>query len=552
MKQSITLFLLSLIISANAISQNLNWSTKFNGKANGNDAITAMATDASGNVYVTGYADNGTTGTDYVTIKYNNQGVKQWTATYDGAGSGNDYANAICTDKAGNIYVTGTSDALVGGFINDNAVTIKYNSNGDQLWVAVFDGHSHANDGARAIKTDNAGNVYITGNTTFRDSGAYGNIDYLTVKYNTSGVQQWASTYNGTGPVGDQTDSANAIALDASGNVYVTGMSEGNVSGHGNLFEDYLTIKYDASGNQLWTARFNGAAKRIDEAYAIATDKQGNAYVTGLSTDDGYEFATIKYNSSGIQQWVQTYQGAGGTALGIAIAVDDNSNVYVTGSDDAKPNNEDIYTIKYNTSGQQQWASRYDGGDNDDANALVLDKYGNVYVTGYSWNADTGPDMITLKYNNNGLQQWLQKYNNAGEYEWDMASSITVDSLSNVYVAGYTTNSSGNTDYALVQYSSGGDTVESAPKGNSQDTFMLYQNTPNPFSSTTTIPFKIKIKGNKPSDVKLWIENASGKTVSVLIKAPMYNGSYSVQWYCGNNKAGSLLQQAFLQWYSSK
>ena len=289
--------LCSLLISANAITQNLNWSANFNGNANGNDAITAIAADAKGNVYVTGYADNKTTGADYVTIKYNPKGVQQWVATYDGAGNGNDYANAICTDSAGNIYVTGTSDALKDHLVNNNAVTIKYNSEGAQLWVAVFDGHSHANDGARAIKVDNAGNVYITGNTTAKDSGAYGNIDYLTVKYNASGVQQWASTYNGTGPQGDQTDSANAIALDASGNVYVTGMSEGNVSAHGNLFEDYLTIKYDASGNQLWTARFNGSDKRIDEAYAIATDKNSNVYVTGLSTGDGYEFATIKYNT---------------------------------------------------------------------------------------------------------------------------------------------------------------------------------------------------------------------------------------------------------------
>ena len=532
-KNTTLLLLLLLIISVNAISQNVNWVASFNGKANGNDAITATATDASGNVYVTGYADNKTSGTDYVTIKYNSAGVKQWTNTYDGTGNGNDYATAICTDKSGNIYVTGTSDALTGGFINDNAVTIKYNSSGQQLWIAVFDGASKSNDGGRAIKVDNGGNVYITGKTTVKN-GAYANADYLTVKYNAFGIQQWTATYNGTAPQGNQTDSANAIALDGSGNVYITGVSEGNVSAHGNLFQDYLTIKYDAAGNQLWTARYNGTASRIDEAFAIAADKTGNVYVTGLGTGDGYEFATIKYNTTGTEQWVQTYQGAGGTALALAIAVDDNSNVYVTGSDDAKPNNEDIYTIKYNTSGQQQWASRYDGGDNDDANALALDKYGNVYVTGYSWHTNTGPDMITIKYNNNGLQQWLQEYNNSGAYEWDMASSITVDSLSNVYVAGYITNSSGNTDYALVQYNTGNTTVPTSKK----DTFMLYQNSPNPFSSATTIPFEIKTVTKDLSNVKLWIEDASGKTLSVLINKKLGNGSYNAQWNRGSYKPG--------------
>lgn len=537
MKPNFILPLLFSLISANAITQNLNWSANFNGNADGNDAITAIAADASGNVYVTGYAVNHAAGTDYVTIKYDSQGVQQWKAVYNGNGNGNDYAHAISADDAGNIYVTGTSDASTGALVNNNAVTVKYNSAGQQLWVAVFDGKSKSNDGARAIKVDNTGNVYVTGNTTFRDSGAYGNIDYLTVKYNASGVQQWASTYNGTGPQGDQTDSANAIALDASGNVYVTGVSEGNVSGHGNLFQDYLTIKYDASGNQLWTARFNGSAQRIDEAYAIATDKNGNAYVTGVSTGDGYEFATIKYNAGGAQQWVQTFQGAGGIAFGFAIAVDGNSNVYVTGSDDAKPNNEDIYTIKYNSSGQKQWAARYDGGDNDDPNALALDKKGNVYVSGYSIHVDAGPQMITIKYDNNGTKQWVQEFGNENDFAWDMASSVVTDDSNHIYVAGYTTNSSGNTDYALVQYSSG-DNIVSAPKHEPKDTFMLYQNTPNPFNSSTTIPFKIKIKGKNPSNVKLWIENASGKTISLLINAPLADGSYSVQWSRGNHRAG--------------
>lgn len=539
MKHNLTLsLLLSVFVIIHAKTQTLNWVANFNGKANSNDAITAIAADASGNIYVTGYADNKTTGTDYVTIKYNSLGVQQWTAVYDGEGNGNDYANAICTDNAGNIYVTGTSDAQTAARVNNNAVTIKYNSAGKQLWVAVFDGKSNNNDGARAIKVDNAGNVYITGNTTSKDSGAYANIDYLTVKYDASGVQQWAATYNGNGPQSDQTDSANAIALDASGNVYVTGLSEGNVSARGNLFEDYLTVKYDASGNQLWTARFNGSAKRIDEAYAIATDKSGNVYVTGLSTGDGYEFATIKYNTDGTQQWIQTYQGAGGTALGLAITVDDKSNVYVTGSDDARPYNEDIFTIKYTTSGQRQWSSRYDGGDNDDANAIALDKYGNVYVTGYSIHADAGPQMIAIKYSNAGVKQWVQEYGNSNDFAWDMASSIVTDSSDNVYIAGYTTNSSGNTDYTLIQYSTGGSDTVSAPKKNNKDTFMLYQNNPNPFSSVTTIPFTIKESGKNPSAIKLWIEDASGKTISVLINAPLNNGSYSTQWYNANPKQG--------------
>ena len=128
--------------------------------------------------------------------------------------------------------------------------------------------------------------------------------DYLTIKYNSAGQEQWVASYNGPG---NALDFADAIAVDSSGNVYVTGESYGLDSAR-----DYATIKYNSTGQEQWVARYNGPANYDDEARAIALDGSANVYVTGYSYgvgDAGIDYATIKYNSAGQQQWVARYNG---------------------------------------------------------------------------------------------------------------------------------------------------------------------------------------------------------------------------------------------------
>jgi hypothetical protein len=141
------------------------------------------------------------------------------------------------------------------------------------------------------------------------------------------GVRQaWVARYNGTGNLDDV---AEAIVIDNSGNVYVAGDSEGSGTG-----SDYVTIKYDSAGQQQWVARYDGPAHDFDEADAIALDKAGNVYVTGFSLGLGgyFRYVTIKYNSAGQRQWIANYHGIGnGNDFALAIAVDALDNIYVTG-----------------------------------------------------------------------------------------------------------------------------------------------------------------------------------------------------------------------------
>jgi uncharacterized delta-60 repeat protein len=407
------------------------WVARYNGPGNGWDEAKAIAVDNNGNVYVTGGSYGQGTSYDYATIKYNANGQQLWIARYNGPGNSTDEATAIAVDNNGNVYVTGHS---VGGGGYEYA-TIKYTTEGQIEWVARnYPGTAYA------IAVDNNGNVYVTG-----ACNASGISDYGTIKYNSLGQLQWAANYNGPG---NYSDSATAIAVDNNGNVYVTGGSYGQGTSY-----DYATIKYNANGQQLWIARYNGPGNGEDVATAIAVDNNGNVYVTGFSDGQGTErdYATIKYNSNGQELWVARYNGPGSWGdEATAIAVDNNGNVYVTGGSYGVTCS-DYATIKYNANGQELWVRRYNGpGYYDEATAIAVDNNGNVYVTGYSDGQGTY-DYATIKYNSEGQVLWVARYNGPGN-GWDGARAIAVDNNGNVYVTGGSYGQGTSSDYATIKY----------------------------------------------------------------------------------------------------
>jgi uncharacterized delta-60 repeat protein len=371
------------------------------------------------------------------------QVTEEWVARYNGPGSGIDLARSIAVDGSGNVYVTGES---VGSGTSYDYATIKYNSSGVEQWVQRYNGPGNDNDRAYSLAVDGSGNVYVTGWSW----GSGTSYDYATIKYNSSGVEQWVQRYNGPG---NSTDWANSIAVDGSGNVYVTGESWGS-----GTYSDYATIKYNPAGVQQWVQRYNGPGNGSDRADSIAVDGSGNVYVTGESVGSGtyYDYATIKYNSSGVQQWVQRYNGPGNDYdYAYSIAVDGSGNVYVTGYSWGGGTYSDYATTKYNPAGVQQWVQRYNGPGNGSnrADSIAVDGSGNVYVTGESEGSGTGHDYATIKYNPAGVQEWVQRYNGPGN-DYDYAYSIAVDGSGNVYVTGESQGSGTSWDYATIKYNS--------------------------------------------------------------------------------------------------
>jgi uncharacterized delta-60 repeat protein len=366
------------------------------------------------------------------------QGVYEaWVAMYNGPGNSFDYAFALAVDDSGNVYVTGNSWG--GGTFHDYA-TIKYAPNGDTLWVKRYNGPGNSEDEASALAVDNNGNVYVTGNSYY---------DYATIKYAPNGDTLWVRRYNG--PANDY-DYGYALAVDDSGNVYVTGYSYGS-----GTYSDYATIKYAPNGDTLWVRTYNGPGNSYDYAYALAVDDTGNVYVTGTSYGSGTpsDYATIKYAPNGDTLWVRRYNGPENIYDGAyALTVDDSGNVYVTGESEGVGTYRDYATIKYAPDGDTLWVKRYNGPENsyDAAYALAVDDSGNVYVTGESEGVGTFRDYATIKYAPNGDTLWVKRYNGPGN-GGDEASDLALDGSGNVYVTGGSYSNVSDYDYATIKYS---------------------------------------------------------------------------------------------------
>ena len=514
-------FLMVTILSISSNAQvNQIWAVEFNGTGNSLDNSHAMVIDQSGNTYVTGESFTAAGNYDCITIKYDSNGDTVWVRYYNGPANNRDVGRAITVDAAGNVYVTSESY----GSVDYDIATIKYNSAGVQQWATRYNGPANGADGAGAIIIDTSGNAYVTGYSDGDASPVFRQDDYVTIKYNSSGTADWVSRYDGPG---NFNDIPYGIAIDKFSNVYVTGGS----SGIGTRY-DYATIKYNSTGGELWVERYNGPANYNDEAKAIAVDDSGNVFITGSSdgtSSDNQDYATIKYNTDGTQQWLGRYDGAGGGDDAYALVLDRSGNLYVTGDsrNPAVPFSYDYLTIRYNAyTGDTVWTARYNGPANstDISLSVALDKIGDVYVTGFSGGNGTGNDYSTLKYNSTGSEQWVIRYNGLGNGN-DRAISIAVDTSGNVYVTGSSSGIGTADDIVTIKYfqtptsvyEEGSDLLEN---------YSLYQNYPNPFNPITHVNYSLP----ESSNIVIKVFDILGNEIETLVDEEKPAGSYEVEF----------------------
>ena len=331
-----------------------------------------IATDSSGNTYVSGWTDAGTGGSyDILVVKYNSSGVIQWQRTLGGTGF--EYWGGLTIDSSSNVYITASAEGGLGG---DDLYIAKLNSSGVTQWQRVI-GASQAQVG-HGVVVDSSGNVYIAGQT-YSSSNSW---DWLIAKYNSSGVIQWQKTLGGSSQ--DALQQANA-AVDSSGNLYIAGYTENSGAGS----RDWLIIKFNTSGVIQWQ-RTLGLANN-DQAKGIALDSSGNVYVIGYENGQG-QIIIAKYNNSGTIQW-QRYLDGGSSEGGFGITIDSSDNIYINGVTRSESNgNQNFIIVKYNTSGDVQW-QRYLGGTNHDYGyGISTDNSGNIYVNGYTASSGAGGD----------------------------------------------------------------------------------------------------------------------------------------------------------------
>ena len=395
-----------------------------------------------------------------------------------GAGSANsEYAKSTATDAAGNVYVTGIYNSpsitfgtttLTNAGLYDMFI-VKYDASGNVLWVKGAGGTG--NDYGLSIITDVTGNVYLTGwynspsitfGTFTLSNAAF--ADMYIVKYDASGNLIWANDAGGIG-----NDYGASIALDATGNVYVTGyfgsptLTFGSTTLNSLGLTDMFIVKYDASGNVLWANNAGGTAN--DYGLSTNTDMDGNVFVTGTFLSSSFSAETtsltnagntdvfvVKYNSSGALLWAKGFGGTAGD-FGAISTTDMAGNLYVTGNYESpfisfgavtitNAGNQDIYIVKYDPSGNVLWAKSEGNTDGDFGNSITRDGLDNIYVIGWynslaitfgatTLNNTGAHDMFITKYDASGNVIWAK---NAGGTDDDFGANITIDALPTLYL----------------------------------------------------------------------------------------------------------------------
>jgi uncharacterized delta-60 repeat protein len=389
------------------------------------DSGIGVTTDSSDNIYVTGLTDgdlDGNTssgGRDIFLVKYNSSGTKHWTKQL--GTSSNDEGYDVTTDSSGNIYVTGLTDGDLDGNTssgNNEIILVKYNSSGTKQWTKQLG--TSDNDSGLGVTTDSSGNIYVTGETWGGLDGntSSGKNDIFLVKYNSFGTKQW------TKQLGTSTfDEGSGVTTDSSGNIYVTGDTGGGLDGNTSSGkQDIFLIKYSFSGTKQWTKQLSNSSN--EQVFGVATDSSGNIYVTGTTMGnlDGNTFCycndifLIKYNSSGTKQWTKQLRTSS-VDYGRGVTTDSSDNIYVTGytygglDGNTNSGKNDIFLIKYNSSGTKQWTKQLGTSTFDAAYGVTTDSSGNIYVTGgtgggLDGNTSSGSgDIFIVKYDSSGIKQ---------------------------------------------------------------------------------------------------------------------------------------------------
>lgn len=492
-----------LVVKMNSVGDTV-WTRQYNNtNGNGSDKAMFIALDASNNIYVCGVTDGGSVfQNDILTQKYSNAGTLLWSATYNYLPFNQDDSPlGLFINTAGDVFVTGQSDRDSSAIVNDDIITIKYNTSGVQLWAARYNGTGNATDRGTAITGDNLGGCVITGRTfsllfddvitisysstgtvtwqTIYDRGfgndrgeditrdASGNIyvtgrsenandyDLMTIKYNSAGVAQWTKMYDNV-----DNDFGNTIAVDATGNVYVAGQTDIQNSG-GNTDYDYVTIKYNSVGTQLWASLYGNPVLNAEDPNKILVDDNGNVFVTGKSDMDALasittnNFLTVKYNSAGAQLWAVYLNGTSTVSDDIAegMFLDAAGNPVIVGGTENLVTQRDAAVISYATAtGAFLWSKKFNGkGDfTDKVNAMMTDNHKNIFITGYVITAEQKRNLFCSKINSAGVTVWNKTYDFS--FDDDEGRAIGIDTAGGIYVCGSSIGSGTSDDYVVVKF----------------------------------------------------------------------------------------------------
>ena len=426
------LLLLVFTPLASARPGDLAWQRVYNGAGNGDDAYYAASAAPNGGVYAAGSTI--ATTQDFLIARYGANGKLVWRRIWDDAQAGNDAIEATAAAPGGGLVVAG----YAAPFTQVIAVA-RYSAAGKQLWVRLYDDGGADLQLAEKVAVDAAGDVYALA----QDVTAATGDDIALLKYSPSGTLRWVHHYASAGD-----DFANGIALDARGDVYVTGSTAGTRG------SDVLTIKYSPSGARRWARIYDGPGGGDDDGAAVAVTHAGMAYVAGFATgvSTGRDAVVLAYTSAGRLRWSRFQSSAGpqdDTYRSVALAA--NDDLVATGQESTPTHAEDVLTARLTPGGHARWVRLYNGPDNhaDVGDLVGVAPSGAIFVEGSSVGTATDADWLTLKYGAAGKRVWARRYTSADSAP-DFSYGLVARARS-VFVAGLE-DDAGNQNAAVLRY----------------------------------------------------------------------------------------------------
>jgi hypothetical protein len=367
--------------------------------------------DSQNNIILVGDYFNAQSNYDYYVAKYDSNGNKLWTQSYNSGST--DIAYSVAIDSNDNIVVTGEAA--------QNYYTIKYNEFGVEQWNKMF--NTFDENYAKSVAIDGYDNIIVTGSVYTGDI-----CKWYTIKYNSNGQELWNKTFsNGNNAY------ANAVTTSSDNSIIVMGTIYQQTN------EDMYLIKYDEMGNELWNRYYDYS---VGDTFAdITTNSVNDIIVAGSTFETGQDknYVLVKYDSNGIFLWSIFYDRYCNDDYGNGVAVDTQNDIYITGLSKNYAESYDYLTIKYDDTVSQDLENPeitnvnanpnpQQSGGNVNISCMATDNIGISTVKVYITDPNNLDFNITMSSNGNGIYYYNAPYTIVGTYNyyisaWDTSNN---------------------------------------------------------------------------------------------------------------------------------
>jgi hypothetical protein len=425
------------------------WRQIITGNSSSNFA-NAVAVDAVGDVVAAGGIATTDREGDFTVVKFDGaSGSERWRQQLNGSSPHINSATAMVVDAAGDVVAAG---ALTNAKTESDFTVLKLNgANGAERWRQVLNGTANGFDRANAVAVDAAGDVVAAG--MISDTGATGGFTVLKLRRH-RGTERWRQVIHGPVP---GFESVNAVVVDTAGDVVAAGLTTYSTGGPPNL-TNFTVVKLDkSSGTEHWRQVITGPL--AGAARAVVVDALGHVVAVGAITTIGFSqgFTVVKLDgASGAELWryVVTGTASGFSDGASSVAVDAAGDVVAAGALTNTGTQADFTVLKVNgSSGVKLWRQTLNGTANgfDRANAVALDAAGDVVAAGFLANTATGSDFTVVKFDGaTGAERWRQVVPSPSGCCGGGAQTVTVDAAGDVVAAGWTTDADATPNFFTV------------------------------------------------------------------------------------------------------